>query len=153
MTFAGAQEALNAALKEMVGQYVWRSELGHGSFVTIDAGDRRINSAGVEQGEFSLWVYGAPWTVETAVRTVSSEDLRADMAKAVVALQDKRVEFCAVDFRTQALTLTVVGGVTLATTPSPDVEMDDWMLFLRNGMVISAVAGNLIYESASALPE
>lgn len=138
----------------MRGQRIWRSELGVGSFVTLDVGGRRINSVGTEQGAFFLWIYGAPWQVSREGATeASSDDAAIQMRIAVSDLAGKAIRKISMNPIDLGLDIAIGGDLRLSTRGLNDPDLEDWMLFLPNGTVLTAQQGTLALERADRPPD
>jgi hypothetical protein len=122
-----------------------------GSFLTIEFGNPRLNSVGISQGEFHLWVYGASWELRERTRVItSSTDDLAGMLDGVRILEDAFVWGAEFDRNRMALGFRFAGDVDLSITPLGDPDMEEWLLFLGDGSVITAGPGKAVaHESAS----
>lgn len=140
------------ALTRLEGLRVWRPTIGVGSFLTIEFGGRRATSTGHVQGEFHLWIYGAMWTISaTDGLAANSNDSSDVMTMAAATLDGAQVKSAALDPSDLRLELAFDGDRRLVTDPGPLNEMEDWLLYLDDGCVISASpGGTLLIESASA---
>lgn len=137
----------------MRGRKIWRSELGVGSFVTLDIGGRRVNSVGHEQGEFYLWVYGAPWLIfRRGEIETSSSDPEAQMRITTAQLAGRTIRKVSMDPIDLGLDVSIDGEIRLSTSGLDDPELEDWMLFMPDGTVLTAQQGILTLERADAPP-
>ena len=135
---------------QLAGLHVWRSWIGIGSFLTIDMGGRRINSAGAEVGEFSLWVYGAEWAISRGSSSIAdSSNPKAAMIHAAELIEGAQVEQLLLSPESPQMVMRFSNDVRLMVWLSPDPDLEDWMLFLDDGRVLVASQGVLTIESAS----
>jgi hypothetical protein len=129
----------------------WGPTVGVGSFLTIEFGKKRTNSTGTVVGEFHLWVYGALWQIRDGARTIArSSDDRATMAVGALALDGATVR--SFEFDPDSMFLAVeFDQCELLIQPLADPGMDEWMLYLNDGTVVTAGPERTVTrESASA---
>ncbi len=140
-------EALGGALQALVGLPAWSSEIGVGSFLTMDLGGRAISSTGEVHGEFHLWVCGGAWMVRDGDRVLAtSDDERPVMVAAAEGLRGRRITAVAVSVDGRALRIAFDGSTTVTVVPWPglDLSMERWKLFLPDGFVLLAGPGPLL---------
>lgn len=133
----------------MTGAPVWAPSVGVGSFLTIEMGRARTNSLGGSQGECHLWVYGASWEILDGTTIVtSSADDRETMIDGARVLEGESVQ--GFSFDREDLTLNLrLSAYVLAVSPLGDPKMEEWMLYLDDGTVVTAGPGkSLVHESA-----
>ena len=143
-------------LAGMVGSEVWSTELGIGSHLTIDMGDRiqqRKTFRGKEYfhivGEWRLWVQLAAWRLEdTANVLLGSEDSRPAIAEGISVLQGRRVT--AVEVRSPGFdTLFHFGDIRLLlfsvysalSAPPGESAPTQWSLWRPQGDIVSVELG------------
>lgn len=145
MTKADSAQALvDSVLTQMLGLPIWEPSVGNGSFLTIEFGGPRITSEGVTHGQFHLWVYGASWRIRDQTRTIaSSEDNRARMLAGAQVLDGVSMHHFQFDRRALSLEL-LLGQFHLSISALGDPDMEEWMLFLDDGNVITAGPGNSV---------
>lgn len=149
MSSTSARAAAFEAFESMRGQRIWRSELGVGSFITLDIGGRRMNSVGNEQGEFHLWVYGAPWALLRSDNIErSSDDLATQMRIAISELTGNAIRKISMSPIDLALDIEADGDIKISTRSLNDPEIEDWVLFTPDGMVLTAQQGMLTHGRA-----
>lgn len=137
------------AFGSMRGQRIWRSELGVGSFITLDVGGRRFNSVGKEQGKFHLWVYGAPWSLlRRDGIEMASDDLTTQIRIAISELTGHAIQKISMNPIDLGLEIETDGDIRISTRSLNDPEIEDWMLFMPDGMVLTAQQGALTHERA-----
>ena len=133
------------ALNRMVGLSAWGPTIGWGSFLTIDFGGKRTDASGVERGDFHLWVMGL-WEIrERGQQVAHSEQPREEMSAGAVLLDARGLESFEIG-KDWSLILRFEGDRELVTLPLHDSEMEDWMLFLDDGTVVTTIDGRLIHE-------
>lgn len=125
--------------------------MGVGSFLTIEFGNLRITSVGITQGAFHLWVVGACWEIRERARIIASSgddhDAMVDGARVLDGALMRSFRF---DREQMTLELRFDSGVELAVTPLRDPDMEEWLLYLDDGTVITAGPGGIVsHESAS----
>lgn len=142
---------LEQEARRLVGLPTWGGSVGHGSLLIIEFGEVRTSSTGGRRGEFYLWIYGAPWTIrEHGVPIANSEQTHRAMAAGAARLDGRSVRQLVVDPETLALRLRLSGDVELAVPALVEPDMDEWLLYLDDGDVVTAGPnGSLIRESSS----
>jgi hypothetical protein len=147
-----ASRELKHVQSKLVGLPIWDPAVGVGSFLTIEFGGVRASSAGTPRGDFSLWIYGAQWAIQqNGIAVGDSTKDRDVMANAAERLSEQRVERFDVDPATLSLSLRLSEGLVLAAQPLGDPEMEEWLLYLDDGGVLTAGPGsNLSREDSSA---
>lgn len=144
------------ALQALVGVRPWASEVGQGSFLTMDLGGRVITSGGHVHGEFHLWVTGGAWMIRRGDTVVgTSDDTREVMEPAAASLAGLPVRAIALSVDGRALRVELDGAVTLMVVPWPELEltMERWQLFLPDGHVLVAGPGPLLRLVRADAPE
>lgn len=144
------------ALQALVGVRPWASEIGHGSFLTMDLGGRAISSTGVVRGEFHLWVYGGAWMIRSGdVVLGTSDDAREVMEAAADRLRGLPITGIGLSVDGRALRVELDGATTLVVVPWPELElrMERWQLFLPDGHVLVAGPGRLLRLVRADAPE
>ena len=152
--FTRPEESLSVAARHMVGLETWEPQLGHGSLLLIDIGPPRTNSIGNRVGAYTLWVFGSYWEIRRDESTLATaEESREAMAEAAASLSGRRVLSLIADAQTLSLRLLLSDGFELVTTPARDPELEEWLLYLDDGNVLTAGPGmTLSLEDASAVP-
>lgn len=143
-------------LAGMVGSAVWSTELGIGSHLTVDLGDRmerRLEIRGKEHvsvvGEWRLWIQLAAWRVQDSADVLlGSEDPRPFIAEKIAVLRGRRVT--AVEVTAPALeTVFDFDGIRLLVFPvnsalsvqSETSVHPQWSLWRPQGDVVSVSPG------------
>ncbi|MEJ7772944.1 MAG: hypothetical protein WKF51_13655 [Geodermatophilaceae bacterium] len=126
--------------------------MGVGSFLTVEFGSPRTTSVGVTQGAFHLWIYGSSWDIRKGRDSIAtSEQDRVAMIAGARALDDAIVRGFKFDPNLMTLTLRLDSDLELVTSPLGDADMEEWLLYLDDGTVITAGPGrSIIRESAAA---
>lgn len=148
-----AQLMVDRWLARVIGLRAWEPSVGVGSFLTIEFGNPRVTSVGIRQGEFHLWVFGASWEIRERARIIaSSSDDHDAMVDGARALDGALLRSFRFDREQMTLDLRFDSNVELAVTPLRDPEMEEWLLYLDDGMVITAGPGEIVtHKSASDL--
>jgi hypothetical protein len=118
--------------------------------LTLEFGGERTNSTGQRVGEFHLWVLGATWAIsEDNRQSACSEQRREAMELGAQLLNGAVVK--AADLRSDlSLELLFEHELRLDVTPLRDPDMEEWLLYLGDGTVLTAGPGcTLLRESAS----
>lgn len=140
-------------VSSLLGQKAWGTELGVGSFVTIEFGSERAAAEAGERphGEWHLWVYCCAWRLETEDEVVAaSEDPREKLQTAVQRLNDHVLQAVKVERPALETTFTFEGGLTLRLFPIFSENFEHWMLYDPNGFVLTVGPGTeWSYEAAS----
>jgi hypothetical protein len=146
-----AQALVDHWLTQIVGLRAWEPSVGVGSFLTIEFGDTRITSTGLTVGAFHIWIYGALWEIRDRKRIIAtSSDARVEMVAGAQALDGLLVQGFEFDRERMTLNLRFGPEVELAVTPFGDLDMEEWLLYLNDGNVITAGPGDTVtHESAS----
>lgn len=130
---------------DLAGQRAWGPAVGVGSFVTINFGGSRQNSTGMTLGEYHLWVYGATWILRRGHDVLAtSNDSRGAMERAVAELEGKCATGVELDTSDLSLEIAFDDQLLFRAAPTPDPEMEHWMLYLPDGSVISAGPGTTL---------
>lgn len=142
--------ALMAASDDLRGQPVWRAWVGVGSFIVLEMGGRR-RSGSEDIGEYHLWVCGMDWELSLNGVVVATDiDDRDTMVMAVEGFTGRVVTRFDFDPKTLGFVLEANGGLHLRVFPSIYVSMNEWMLFMPDGMVWSVEDGRLLHEHESS---
>jgi hypothetical protein len=133
-------DELLASLSGAYGLKAWRAELGYGSFVTIEFGERQ---PGTDYGSYHLWIYMASWRLEDANRMLAaSEDHRDELAEKVPILDGRALTSIAVEYPSLSTRFEFEGGLSLVTFSVYSTDTEHWKLFRPDGMVVTAEAGS-----------
>jgi hypothetical protein len=146
----GAIGVLRSAIRELSGMRVWEPKLGFGSFITINFGGTWVNPFGVTLGEYYLWVFDGRWSLRHgSVLLATSDDPRPTMERAVAHLDGEAVVEADFDPAGPSLAIRFTGDLVLQIDPTPEPDMEHWILFLPDGFVIESGPGHvLVHESA-----
>jgi hypothetical protein len=135
---------VQATLSRLEGTAPWRVALGHGSFVTMDFGAKRLTGHSpkqTEHGEWHLWVQMAAWRIETSAEFLAgSEDSREAMETAINRLEGKVLQRIKVDSPSLGLDLDF-GNLMARVFPTQSVDAEYWMLYAPTGRVLVAGPG------------
>lgn len=143
-----AMLGVREAAAELVSLPVWGAAIGVGSFLTVEFGGARTSSVGQIRGALSLWVYGAQWAIREGGAVIAdSQQDRAPMAEAANRLNDRRVQELVIDPVALTLHLRLTEEIELIVTPLDDPEMEEWLLFLSDGDVLTAGPAGILTES------
>ncbi len=132
---------------DLVGLPVWHPRQGHGSFLTFEFGDARLDASGrFDRGAWHLWIQMAAWRIEGASTVLAGcEDTRELIADAL-ALIDGR-ELTSVIATGPALdTVFSFSDVHLRTfglwsRAGEDDRLDNWWLFRPDDHVLAVTRG------------
>lgn len=144
------------ALQALVGVRSWSSQIGHGTFLTMDLGGRVITPGEHVHGEFHLWVYGGAWMIRSGDTVLgTSDDAREAMEAAADRLRGLPVTGIGLSVDGRALRVELDGVTTLVVVPWPELElrMERWQLFLPDGNVLVAGPGPLLRLVRADAPE
>ncbi len=145
----GPGQTLLDTLEAMAGRTAWAPRIGVGSFLTLELGDGRRDPSGHLHGQFHLWVYGGGWEIRHGGRAVAdSDDARQEMVAGADLLADRALVGAELGHGLD-LVLRFSGGPELAVSATGDPGMEDWLLYLDDGTVISAVGGEVVHEPAT----
>lgn len=145
------EEVVALGFSQVVGLRAWSPAVGVGSFLTLEFGSPRVTSAGVTQGSFHLWIYGASWLIrQRGDLLTTSEDNHAVMLAGAQAMKDAVMRGFEFDPDVMTLTLRFDPDLDLVITPLGDAEMEEWFLYLDDGTVITAGPGRSILRESAA---
>lgn len=131
----------------MVGLPVWNPRQGHGSFLTLEFGDQRLDaSSRFVSGAWHLWIQMAAWRIEDASAVLAGcEDTHEVIADALAVIDGRR------------LTPIIAAGPALDTVfsfsdvhlrtfsmwsrVSEDDRVDSWWLFRPDDQVLAVTGG------------
>lgn len=137
--------AVQAAIAPLLGQKPWRASLGHGSFITLDFGQklppiRKFSPSGKplsDRGEWHLWIYMCAWRLENNGEVLACcEDPRPKMEAAVQFIQGVTLESVELMRPLWDTTFFFARGITLRTFSIYSEECEHWQLFMSNGNVL-----------------
>ena|SRR5690348_7870185 len=137
-------DAISNALRPLLNSAPWQVRLGHGSFVTMDFGERRILRDGDrvrEYGEYHLWIYLSAWRLDSAEEILAgSEDPREEIGPILEGLGGRELKHVRVDRPSLGLEL---GFENLVFTVFPIYShgSEHWMLYVPSGKVLVAGPG------------
>lgn len=142
------QTELAAWSSPALGQAVWGTTLGVGSFLTFELGSRRepdTSGQGRPHGEFHVWVYCSAWRIETTDTVVaSSEDDRDVLVEAVRHLDGRTLTAIDVEQPSLSAAFRFSDGTTLRTFSIFSDGYEHWMLYLPDGRVVTAGPGRAL---------
>jgi hypothetical protein len=130
-----------------VGLPVWNPRQGHGSFLTFEFGDQRLDASGrVVRGAWHLWIQMAAWRIEDASAMLAScEDTREVIADALAVLDGRRLTSItstghALDtvFSFSDVHLRTFGLRSRANEGDP---LGNWWLFRPDDQVLAVTVG------------
>ncbi|WP_063127316.1 hypothetical protein [Nocardia fusca] len=130
------------------GQSAWGTRLGTGSFLTVEFGPQRPDSAsggrpGRPHGIFHLWVYCSAWRIETPQEVLASSEAPREKIEAAVQVLDGRpLVNVQVERPSLSITATFAGDVRLRTFSIFTDELDHWMFYMPDGAVFTAGPGS-----------
>ena len=129
-----------AALSTVYGLPAWGSDVGYGSFLTVEFGPR-VEKHGHTYGAHHLWIYLAAWRIERGGEMlVASED--DDLAQKVEVLNGRSIQKIIIDRPSLSAVFEFDQGVKLITFSLYTAGEDHWMLFLPDGNVFTAGPGS-----------
>lgn len=134
---------LTESLNSLVGLRAWRVRVGHGSFVTMDFGERMPaeDPDGMDRGEWHLWVYCSAWRIESEhdVRA-GSEDEREIIDAALQVIENQELKSVAVSTPSLGVDLDF-GNYVFRVFPVYATGAEHWMLYTPSGAVLVAGPG------------
>lgn len=147
------QEVVDLGFSHVAGLRAWSPAVGVGSFLTIEFGAPRVTSAGVTQGAFHLWIYGSSWVIrKSAEEMAASDDEREAMIAGARALDGALVRGAEFDPVSMTMILRFDPDLELSVSPLGDPDMEEWLLYLDDGNVITAGPGKLVTLESAAAP-
>jgi hypothetical protein len=138
------QGELDALIAPLVGLPAWGAELGGvGSMMTVEFGDRTVDSDGTVHGTWHLWIVMAAWRWETDDRVLAgSEDDRAELKSALPALNGdalRRVHVNAPSLETVfEFTRSRFIALPIYSRNQAELSLESWMLWTPDGSVVVA---------------
>ena len=163
------KEAINIMQKiisPMYGLRSWNVELGHGSMVTFEFGEKiEINTEKrySEMGEWHVWIYMSPWRLETDQQVLAgSEDAREYLMKAIKAIEGRILENVEIKYPSLETTFFFDGGYVLVIFPNQIIDDDEnqyLMIFTPDrkvlnigpGKSLSYIPGNVPIDTPSLI--
>ncbi|WP_250445647.1 hypothetical protein [Actinotalea sp. C106] len=143
----GARGPFAEHLADLVGLPVWSPRQGHGSFLTFDFGDSRLDASGhVDRGAWHLWIQMAAWRIEDASTVLAGCEDTGELIAVALAVIDGR-ELTSITATGPALdTVFSFSDVHLRTfglssRPSEDDRLDNWWLFRPDDQVLAVAKG------------
>lgn len=128
----------------LIGLEVWGAQQGHGSFLTLEFGDRKPDDP--ERGAYHLWIYLCAWRIEHGdMLGAGSEDSEERIAASLGQINDNALT--AITFERPSLSTTFEFGKSrlitfeIYTNESEDDRPEQWMLFRPDNMVLSVGPG------------
>ena len=145
--------ALRRAEVKLRGLPTWGAMIGVGSFLTIEFGGIRRSSVGQARGDFSLWIYGARWTIREHGE-VFGDSTMGHQEMSLAARRLNRLPVETVDIAPESVTLRLRLGseIELVAEPLGDPDMEEWMLYLDDGSVLTAGPGRAFVREDSSSP-
>lgn len=140
--------AIEKRLAPLCGQRPWKVELGHGSFVTLDFGEKRTRD-GNTRGEWHFWVYCCAWRLDEGENVVAgSGDDRAALAPKIAALTGRALQAIEVTAPAGQTVLRFEGDATLTLFPMATASEDYQVYFPDGEVLVVGPAGSWIEETA-----
>jgi hypothetical protein len=131
-----ATQSIQSYFQPMIGQTAWGVALGHGSFVTIEFGERQSGKNSEERGTWHLWVYCCAWRLETQDDVLAySEENRERLAQVLENLEGQVLLSVSVDCPGGDTVLRFAGGVVLRLMPI-EAEYEHWFLYMPEGVLV-----------------
>ncbi|MGA7219899.1 MAG: hypothetical protein WBX38_16385 [Candidatus Sulfotelmatobacter sp.] len=140
--------------RPLIGQKAWGASVGHGSFVTIEFGPRRLDHHHYH-GEWHLWLYLCDWELRSKNRLLAhSESKRKLMQLAVDNLNGLELRDIRFDSHRMATEFAFDNNLLLQCKPYADAAPDEelWMLFMADGQVAKLKGAELKCEPADSTP-
>jgi hypothetical protein len=138
-------------IQPLINKPIQHVELGHGSFLLLSFGSVQTKKKGkrvVNFYEWLIWVYGSTWQIESnGMLVTSSEDEREVIQAHLSPMLGCRLIDLNVRSDNLNLTITIEGGILIRCFTSSVEEMEHWLLYMSDNMVI--VAGPMdqfVYE-------
>ncbi len=138
----------------LIGQKAWGASVGHGSFVTIEFGRKRLYHHHYH-GEWHLWLYLCQWDLRSNDRLLAhSESKRKLMQLAIDNLNGLELRGLTFDSQRMATEFTFDDNLRLQCKPYTDAAPDEecWMLFMPDGQVARLRGSELKCEPMDRTP-
>ena len=140
-----------ASLTAAYGLHAWGTNLGQGSFLTIELGEPKV--PGSTHGPYHLWISTAGWRIEDGMSMLAgSEDNRDQLAGKVAVLEGRKLSSVAVEPPSLSARFAFEGGLVLITFSLHSTDQDHWMLFRPDGTVLTMGPGSTWSVRASDHP-
>ncbi len=135
-------------MRGLVGMEAWQIRLGHGTMVTLDAGDRRpaVGEGRPARGSIHLWLVSVAWRLEKGWDVkVGSDDDGSDMAAGLEALSGSKISGLSFSDTGGDLSLDFEEGWAIRTFRCSRQD-DAWRFFDRDGTVYLDSTGKFWWE-------
>ena len=137
------------------GRCPWGVRLGHGSFLTMEFGERREGDlhGATHHGEWHLWFYMCSWRIEAAGKVlVGSDDDREKMLKTLDGFEFGGVKDIRVALPSLDLAIQFDSGTEILTFSSSESGPDQWWLFTPDGNCLTVHGGGRFRYGSSSEP-
>lgn len=158
-----------SAFAPILGRPAWQVKQGHGSFLTLEFGEPRLEIDETKElrgcryrivtirGDWHLWIYCCNWNIfQDGKRLAHSESDNQTIKKATNQLDGQYLERLSMEPGTVATRFEFDLGGVLSTLPyedDDDMPDEQWMLFEPSGDVVSIRSGNRFsHQSGDTLP-
>lgn len=143
--------------KLLLGKKPEQVKLGHGSFLTIDFGEKTEKSPGKFESEWMIWIYCCQWEILDDSHNISvhCEDSPEDMALVLNQLQNSPLTELKYDPESFEISLGFANGFSIKLTPNDEYYEDaEYMMIYTpdNGVLAFGPHKTLNYYSATSSP-
>jgi hypothetical protein len=140
-----------ASMSEACGLRAWGTELGYGSFLTVEFGERQL---GEDYGSYHLSIEMACWRLEDADTMLagSEDENRAEVTEKVRVLDGRALRSITVEYPSLSARFEFEGGLVLTTFSIYSADSEHWKLFRPDGLVVTAEAGSSFWIERAAGP-
>jgi len=163
---------IDEAFGPVYGQPSWLVRRGHGSFVTLEFGEPRLDVGEPKQrlhvfstkvherlatrlvavhGAWHLWIYCCAWRLTHPMRPLAHSGSRPQRIDRALAVLDGQALISVVVDADARTSFTFDLGCTLLTWPY-DHQSEQWLLYEPDGRVLTVRADGRYSHDSSAIP-
>jgi len=149
------KKEISTLFQSLIGQKAWGASVGHGSFVTIEFGRKRLFHRHYH-GEWHLWLYLCEWDLRSKDRLLAhSQSKRKVMQLAIDNLNGLELRSFAFDSQHMLTEFAFDHNLSLRCRPYADAAPDDecWILFMPDGQVARLRGSGLKCEPMDRIPD
>ena len=164
---AVAPDPLDAFVSPILGLPAWGVKQGHGSFLTFEFGDpklevserqsedRGLRRSAYVHGEWHLWIYCCHWrALQDGTQLAWSEDANELIERDAAGLNGQKLVAVGVDPAEGRSTFTFDLGGALETWPYGDDPTDEqWIIHARTEVFAYRADGLYMSGAGDTLPE
>jgi hypothetical protein len=126
-------------LSPIFGKEAWGTDLGTGSFLTIEFGRpvKTENKSTRLHGEWNIWLYGCGWRLEQGdCVLVGSEDRREKIASVIEVLNGQKLRDVKINGPAFDTTFLFENDLRICTFQLYTEEMESWYFYLPDHFVL-----------------